>query len=244
MIKRYFFIFDINKHRSVSDRNGDVPTCMNETFHSSKGMEYNSQTFAVSWNCPIIFSHHFGISMCTCMTWCSTEFLLSYLRTGSSIHWYWATLSVSSKLSNLRYYSCTLPFKYPFPRLVWPSNLLSSLQSQNVFIKRFPEVVIYFTKICMNEWMLKLHIIKTRFCIDMKISNDEVSNAKSSVGQHGSLTKAKVRSENAMEEYKHPLQTGHTRRESLVDIRYTGLPVVKVRSNKWYETKLSSHGPV
>jgi hypothetical protein len=41
--------------------------------------------------------------------------------------------------------------------------------------------------------------------------------------------------------------TGHTRREPLIEIRYTGLPVVKAvmeKSNKAYETNHSAYGPV
>ena len=48
---------------------------------------------------------------------------------------------------------------------------------------------------------------------------------------------------------KHPLLTGHTRRAPLVEIRYTGLPVVKASMdmtvyNKLYETNHSAYGPV
>jgi hypothetical protein len=47
---------------------------------------------------------------------------------------------------------------------------------------------------------------------------------------------------------KHPLLTGYTRRAPLVEINYTGLPIVKasmgMKSNKLYETNNPAYGPV
>jgi hypothetical protein len=60
-----------------------------------------------------------------------------------------------------------------------------------------------------------------------EICHHKKAITKSSVGQYGPPTNAKVGSGVAKEYRKHPLLTSHTRRAPLVEIRYTGLPVVK-----------------
>jgi hypothetical protein len=52
------------------------------------------------------------------------------------------------------------------------------------------------------------------------------ANTKLSEGQHGPPKKLR-REDQVQRRSKHPLLTGHTRHEPLVEIRYMGLPVVK-----------------
>jgi hypothetical protein len=75
------------------------------------------------------------------------------------------------------------------------------------------------------------------------IITTQKANTKLSVRKNGPPTNVKL-GLGTMEEFKHPLLTGHTRRAPIPEIRYTGLLVWKRQSNKEYETSQSAYWPV
>jgi hypothetical protein len=72
--------------------------------------------------------------------------------------------------------------------------------------------------------------------VSANIQNSEVNNVQNIIIIQTAITKSSVeqlgprqmrRQDQVIRRSKHPLLTGHTRRAPFVEIRYTGLPVVK-----------------